>query len=161
MFDLIDVHFGSEKTTARPYEFDQDDQGNLIKATKAITSCPNCGHGNDVDLTIFFEGEEIIIKCNECGFGYFKEWEANDDIPLNANSSYVNVDYSDIEKDILSVLNEENTEEDVKKDNKSKIIKNDYSGNITIDESNDIQTLKSDCPFIDPIEMGTFVIDEI
>lgn len=154
ILDLIEIYFGSEKTTARPFKFHEDDKGNLIEPKKAITSCPNCGHGNEIDLDNFFPGEKIVIQCPECGFGFYESdiIENNNDVPLDANQSTVSIDYAELEKDILSALSD---------DKESISIENKYNNNIVIDESEDVQSLKLDHPFIDPIEMGTFVIDEI
>jgi len=154
LFDLIEVYFSGEVIQARPYEFDRDENGDLICPTKASTSCPFCGHGNIVNLTGWQPGCTVNAQCENCGAGE-SSFDYPDSYSLNSNIDTVSVerDIGDIEKEILESLNEE--EEDAPKINiKTK-------GSITIDTSSDVQTLKSDCPFVDPIQMGTFVLDEV
>lgn len=148
IFDLIEIYFGDEKTAARPFEFSQDDDGNLIKALKASTSCPYCGHGQTVDLNGWIGGA-IGVKCENCGAGdsYFVEQPERSD----ANFTTVGIDRSEIQSAIESELSEDNNESIVVEPNNS----------ITIDDSNDVQTLKSGCAFVDPIELGLMTIESI
>lgn len=152
IFDLIIIYFGEEETTARPFEFLTDDNDDLIKPIKASTSCPYCGHGQEVDLTYWTEGP-IGVQCTECGAGdnYFVEQPEN----IDANSDTVNVDRSKIQSELEAELSDDEEEPD----KKSITVKN--SGSITIDESEDVETLKSNCPFVDPIDLGLIEIEEI
>lgn len=150
-FDLIEVRFGNELTQARPYQFDQDENGNLIKPIKASTICPHCGHGNEVDLSNW--GYEIIsLKCTNCGAG--EEDFVEPPKTLDANSTTVNIE-RDIEKEIIEALS------DGPEKPKREMIDPVNKGSIEIDNSAEIETLKSSCPFVDPIELGKYVLDEL
>jgi len=140
IYDLIEIRFGKERVLARPFEFDQDKDGNLLCASKAITTCPNCGHGQEVYLGT----DDIVIECDNCGFG---KDAYKVDPQLYAED--VSVDRSLIEDEILNILNEEKKPEGIKTNTKS----------ITVDEESG--SLKSSCPFRDPIEMGLFITDEL
>jgi hypothetical protein len=43
VFDRIELHIGSEATTARPYDFVFDKHRNPIEAIMYETTCPDCG----------------------------------------------------------------------------------------------------------------------
>lgn len=153
VYDLVEVTFGDKKTTARPFEFEKDSKDNLVKPLKAITSCPSCGHGNEVDMSNW-SGGILNAKCHNCGVG-----EEHVNNSLNANHNTVSVS---LEQDILNALN---SLDDSKQDMKP-IIRKDKGikgrdSKITIDSSNDVGSLKAECPFIDPIAMKTFILDEI
>lgn len=140
MFDLIPVRFGDKDTYARPYSFTQDSEENFLTPIKGITTCPYCGHGQEIN---FKDNTILNIKCANCGAGN----EEPDNINKNTNiTNDINVD--DIETEILAAFENNGITPNVK-------------ASITIDDDNDIQTLKSSCPFIDPVELGLFQIDEL
>jgi len=170
--DLISVRFGDEITQARPFDFLTDEEGDLIRPSKAITSCPYCGHGNEINLlddhTLTIKNGETIIEawCSNCGAGN-SSWQYTDGYSLNSNidtvsvnrdTSYIDKDIDDLDRDVSDI--EREVLESLYEDDTPKI-KTNSSGSITIDESKEVQTLKSNCPFVDPVQMGTFVIDEI
>lgn len=139
IFDLVEVKFGDKVTTARPYEFEQDKKGNFIKAIKAITTCPNCGHGEVVNLD-----DGLQVKCSNCNFGSDKYFDR--DPSLYSEDVIIN----NAQEEIINLL-----------EDRPAIKVNSNTSTITIDKSNDVQSLVSNCPFIDPIEIGLFTKDEI
>jgi Zn ribbon nucleic-acid-binding protein len=71
IFNLITVKIGNEEIFARPFEFEKDEAGNLIKAIAYTTTCPKCGQLNTI--TTQYSESVIDIKCTSCGIGEFKE----------------------------------------------------------------------------------------
>ena len=149
LFDLIEVRFGTELIHARPFDFEADEKGDLVKALKASTSCPFCGHGNEVDLSSW-HGGTISVKCVNCGAG--DEDFSEPEYSIDANSDTVYVDRK-TEQAILEAL------EGVGSNDGIDISKNNNS--ITIDSSEEVETLKSGCPFVDPIQLGIYTLDEV
>ena len=150
ILDLITIYFGDQETQARPFDFSKDSKGDLLRPIKASTSCPHCGHGQEVDLENWTHGA-IGVQCTNCGAGdnYFLEQSLNKD----ANSTTIEVDRSDLEKEL---------EEDLSTDiNTGESIVIEANNSITIDDSNDVSSLKSACPFIDPIELGLIQIEQV
>lgn len=142
IYDLIEVYFGNEVIMARPYSFTEDANGDLINAKLASTSCPKCGHGVIVKLIL---GRKAI--CENCNYG-------RDDDILN----------DDEYQEVPFINQHDDDEDDDLEEEMMKLLKDDdgISGirdTITIDEQSG--NLKTSCPFIDPIELGTFVKDEI
>lgn len=158
MFDMIPVRFGDRETLARPFDFIQDADENFVAPIKGITTCPYCGHGQEVDLQGKVGGDVINLKCFNCGAGE-EDFIEPEKTPLQPSADIIvdngpleDMNSSDIEKEILAALAEGDEEQGISPDLKV---------SITIDEDQEIQTLKSSCPFIDPIELGLFQIDEL
>lgn len=156
ILDLITVKFGDSETTARPYKFLEDDKGNLVKATLASTSCPDCGHGIDVDVE-YWHGGDLHATCDNCGSGMDYYSKPQDNIDANASTVFVDKNIRSIEDDILDALKDE-VDEESKIDEEPKI---GDTGKIKIDMPTDIKSVENDCPFVDPIDLGLFVLDEI
>jgi len=75
-FALIPVKIAKEIVSARPYEWEKNDEGFVLRATAYRTTCPVCSQ-----LTVFkseealIDGEQSIIFCKECNAGR-SEWDA-------------------------------------------------------------------------------------
>lgn len=150
VYDLVEVTFGDKKTTARPFEFEKDSKDNLVKPLKAITSCPSCGHGNEIDMSNW-TGGILNARCHNCGVG-----EEHVNNSLNANHNTVSVS---LEQDILNALDDQSITE-MKPIVRTGGIKTRES-KITIDSSSEVGSLKAECPFVDPIALNLIEIDEI
>jgi hypothetical protein len=151
LLDLITVYFGVEETQARPFDFSKDSNGDLVKALKASTSCPYCGHGQEVNLEGWYGGA-IGVKCKECGAGedFFVEQPDN----LDANFATIEINKSNIQSEIEAELKDDEI-------NTGKSIVINATKSIKIDESKEVQTLMANCSFIDPIELGLMEIEKV
>lgn len=151
MYDLVTIFFGDIETQARPFEFTKDDDDNFIEPCKAITTCPKCGHGQEV----FINGSDSVFfaTCDNCNLGYEE------------------VEYEDIEDE--DTEDEENRVENTNsieiQEIKEKLSRNLYkekcinsiSSNIKVEKSDDIEVLTSGCTFVDPISLGTFNLEDL
>lgn len=165
MFDLITVRFADKYTDARPFEFFKDSEDNFIAPAKAITSCPFCGHGQEVDLSYVEDFENISVVCANCNAGNeVKEFNdpelsqnPSSDIVIETPKQYQDAD--DVEAEILAALAEEDLA--IISEDGEESYKTSMKESITIDDSQEIQSLKSSCPFVDPIKLETFQLDEL
>ena len=145
IFDLIKVSFGDRIVDARPFDFTQDENGNFIKCSKAITTCPECGHGQEVYINDGDYDEPYQSVCENCGLGTY---DVNDEDNNIHEDTYIN----------------ENTDSP---NNDIKITKNDDNGikplqsKIAISKKDEVEVLVSGCTFVDPIELGLIEIEEI
>ena len=102
VFEIVSIKFGSKESNGRPFEFNLDNKGDIISPKTYITSCPECGHG--VNVNYYDIGKAC---CDNCGLGI-------ENIDIN------NVNNEDIEEEID---NEINIEEDDDIDDIDDIIK--------------------------------------
>lgn len=147
IFDMIEVYFGNEKITARPFSFTENEHGDFIEPTLASTTCPKCGHGVTIKLLY-----GINAVCENCNYGSSGQ---------NLNSSVLE---TDVRETISSIPSLNQIIEDDLETQMMKLLNDDkgisaIKNTITIDEKSG--TLKTSCPFIDPIELGLFTTDEI
>lgn len=145
---MVPVKFGDEETQGRPFLFNQDEDGNFTSVEKAVTTCPKCGHGQEFHV---MEGVVANVKCDNCGYG--DEIYLEPTVPPLYSEEVVVENAESLQKEILSILNEEDSGEE------PKISTNEST--VTIDYNDEAESLKSSCPFVDPIELGTFVRDAI
>ena len=144
MYDLIYVKFNDVRLQARPIEFSYDKDKNPLNPSKYITTCPNCGCLCEIFIDGILE-TDIQVGCQGCSYG------------LDKCSTIETVD----------IIQKEAKNEIVVNKSGFKKNSNDFGGvnfaietekrSIIIDDNN---SLSSGCPFIDPIEMGTFKVDE-
>lgn len=155
VFDLMEVIFGNEETVGRPFEFTEDGDGNFVEAIKVITSCPNCGHGQEV--MIISDKRPIPASCDNCGLGEnYLDAEISveskviiDDIDVNMQN--VEHDPEEVAKMMMALANSESRTDSIKGN----------SGSIDIDTTDEVEILVSSCAFVDPIELGKFEVEEI
>ncbi len=67
-YNLVEVRFKKTVVHARPVEFVFDTAGQPIKATKLVTTCPNCGAYNEIDVSTIIITEDVILNrnCSQC-----------------------------------------------------------------------------------------------
>lgn len=70
IFDRIDVVIAKHELTARPVDFKQDDDGNLIEILRYETTCPLCGCMVQFALSdAVIDDKRMFVECSECGAG--------------------------------------------------------------------------------------------
>lgn len=150
IYDLVYVKFNDIRLQARPVDFSFDKNQNPLQPLKYTTTCPGCGALCEI-LVNGILVEDTQVGCQECTFGLDQ-------------ATVVKSEPVTVEK-IIEVQKEKN--EIVV--NKSEFAKNsnDFSGrnfaletdkkSIMIDDND---ALSSSNPFVDPIALGTFKVDE-
>lgn len=172
LFDLIVVNFGDDETYARPFEFEFGSGPDPVKINKISTTCPGCGAGNIIDVSGYNITEEnkdsqLSISCEECGLGkdtvdevveveevievnsapvVKNEATCNQSIQVNRNPEVPVGLAKSVEKEEIPMPSVPIRVDKIQTDDK-----------VDADE----QGLSATCEFIDPVEMGTFEIDEI
>jgi hypothetical protein len=179
LFDLIVVKFGVDNETyARPFEFEFGSGPDPIKVNKISTTCPNCGAGNIIDVSDYNITEEnndgqFGVSCEECGMGEDTVNEAEEVKTEESKDIEVSPELKEVLNDAYgchpSIQVNRNPEvpaglKAAEKEDEIPIpsvpVRTDKIQ--TEDKVNaDEQGLGATCEFIDPIEMGTFEIDEI
>lgn len=68
-YDPVNVKFKNTVIMARPVEFEFDSKSEPIRALKLVTTCPDCGAYNEVDVayTVIDENSLISVVCTQCG----------------------------------------------------------------------------------------------
>lgn len=64
IYDRIDVIIGGEKLTARPVEFEHDQDGNPVAVTKFETTCPLCGNAVQFSAPDTKPEEIVAVACD-------------------------------------------------------------------------------------------------
>jgi len=156
LFDHVPIFIETEEVEGRPYDFEFLSDGTPVRIRKIVTSCPFCGQGNDIDVEDLtdglYDGRSFEWQCNICKRG--KVGLYIDDL----DDEYIDID---VHQNFIEEDNKENENEELekmvqKRPDESITSKRD---SVTIDD--DTGTLKATCAFVDPIELGRFVIDEL
>lgn len=70
-FDMLNVRVGDQTVLARPYETVVDRDSGKEYPSKAVTTCPVCGHGINIDIRLdqILTGVSPVAACDNCGAG--------------------------------------------------------------------------------------------
>ena len=148
IFDMIKVRLGDEEVLARPFAFATDENGDFLYAEKAITVCPNCGQGLEVAID---HSEEITdAVCSNCGIGSHHVYEVDRSIMVTLDEVIEDM----IEDDEINT-----NKQKVEVDHKDGVV---VTYKVDIDDNNDeYGNLTSNCTFVDPVALGTFIEEDL
>jgi len=166
IYDLILVKMKNLDVYARPCGFEYDSDSNPVKITKAVTTCPSCGGYNEIVMPDnYIEGDVIDHKCTVCDEIVI---QSDEHIKVEIKNQPVMVEkkkkgptVKEINKKPIIKIQENKVIESIPKNQeKSSIVIEKVEIGSIVTEANE-NGLKPNCTFVDPIALGSFVVDEI